>query len=149
MPINKEQKKNPKKDNSKKDSITALNKLPWDMNSMIERDLNNEDAAKKLISVVEEQVRQEEKARRVPILRKFHDEYHKAVKENDSIKPDIHPGYTSDLIARNDGEMIFSREAANKKKNAMSKINTMVDVYKTWLRTGDWNKFESFCKTLK
>lgn len=134
---------------SPKKPLSKVDVLSWNMESMIERDLNNKEAAKGLITTVEEQVRKEEKARRVPILRKFYEDYHKAVEENNSIRPDIDPGYTEDLVVRNNGEKIYSKEMGQKKKNAMSKVNNMVNAFENWLKSGDWNTFEKFCKTVK
>lgn len=137
------------KESSKKKPLNLLDELPWNIESMVEKDLNNKEAAKKLVTKVEEQVREEEKARRVPILRKFYEDYHKAVEENDSIEPDIDPGYTEDLVARNNGEKTYSKEMGQKKKNAMIKISNMVKVFKSWLESGDWETFEKFCNNKK
>jgi len=137
------------KKNSSNKNLTDITPLPWNMNSKIEKELNTEKGAKDLISVVEEKVKEEEKIRRIPILKDFYDKYRKALDANESIKPDLHPGYTDKLIARDNGELIYSKEMANKKRNAISKINNMVNAYNSWIKTGNWEKFEIFCNSLK
>jgi|SRR6056297_2126891 len=144
MPI----KENSKKETPRKEVLSTL-ELPWNINSAIDKELNTKNGVKNLISVVEEKVKEEEKSRRIPILRKFYEDYHKAVKENESIKPDIDPGYTSELVVKNGGEKSYSKEQGERKRNTMVKINNMVKAYKSWLDTGDWDKFERFCKTIK
>lgn len=128
------------KDKFSKNQQSEIKALPINVEELVSKAVDTSKHAQKVVDSIVDAESSKEEAERIKKLKALFVVYAEKVKTYNSIKPDVDPGFTEDLVQLNGGKKTYSDKAGSQKMEARMAANKIAEAVSQYLKDGKFDE---------